>query len=369
MLDVKLKLLEGHASERSWMAPAPLGCLFWNVTYACNYRCAICFSTAGERHPDELSTAEAFALVEAAHDAGIGDIIMSGGEPFMRPDMVEILAHMAERGMTARIASNGSLLSDELLDRLRGETLTKSFQVSLDTLDPALYGELHGTEPGALAVALAGVRRVQEHGFHTTVSVRLGPKTLAGIPGLLDRALAEGWATVTVHCPVHTGRADGAWPQDADVLSILEPALDHFVGLPTRWLVETYIPWAPYHPAMKRLAKRVRVLHRGCMAGRDRLTVQPNGDLSPCVCLDGPAACVGNVRRDGLSDAFGDSPLCRMLRSPQDHGICAACPNVAECGGGCRAAALALTGRLDGQDESCPVWKARTAAVRAGSAS
>ena len=138
MLDVKLKLKPGHAAERSWMAPSTLRQLFWNVTYACNYRCAICFTDAGRAHPDELTTQEALALVDAAHEAGVEDIIMSGGEPFMRKDLADILARMAEVGITARIASNGSLLSDAVLDRLRGETLTKSFQVSLDTLDPAL---------------------------------------------------------------------------------------------------------------------------------------------------------------------------------------------------------------------------------------
>jgi radical SAM protein with 4Fe4S-binding SPASM domain len=366
MLDVKLKLRQGHASERVWMTPSALRQLFWNVTYACNHRCAICFTDAGTAHPDELTTQEALALVEAAQDAAVGDIIISGGEPFMRPDMADILTRMAEVGITARIASNGILLSDKLLDRLRDRTLTRSFQVSLDTLEPALYAELHGTRPEALAEAQAGLKRVQEHGFHTTVSVRLGPRTLPGIPQLLDRALEEGWATVTVHCPLHTGRAGGAWPQDADVLTILEPVLDHFAALPERWLVETYIPWAPYHPVMKRLEERVKVVHRGCTAGRDRLTVQPNGAISPCVCLDAPEACLGDARRDALPDIFRDSPICAMLRRPQEHGVCSECPNVEVCGGGCRAAAFVLSGRMDGQDTACPVWRARAVAARAG---
>jgi radical SAM protein with 4Fe4S-binding SPASM domain len=366
MLDVKLKIRPGHVKERSWMAPSALRQLFWNVTYACNYRCAICFTDAGPVRGDELTADEALALVDAARDAGVADIIISGGEPFMRPDMADILARMAQAGMSARIATNGSLLSDDLLDRLCNETLTKSFQVSLDTLDPGLYAELHGTTPDALAVALAAVRRVQEHGFHTTVSVRLGPRTLSGIPQLLDCALEEGWATVTVHCPLHTGRAEGAWPQDADVLDILEPVFDHFVGLPERWLVETYIPWAPYHPVMKRLEERVKVVHRGCTAGRDRLTVQPNGAVSPCVCLDAPEAYLGNVRQDALLHVFRDSPVCEMLRRPWEHGICAGCPNVQVCGGGCRAAAFVLGGRLNAQDMTCPVWRSRAAAVKSG---
>ncbi len=364
MLDVKLKLKPGHTSERAWMEPSPLRQLFWNITYACNYRCKICFTDAGSGGPEELTTEEAKDVVRRAHDAGVGDIIISGGEPFMRDDIVEILACMAELGMTVRFASNGSLLTDELLDRLRGETLTKSFQISLDTLDPRLYRETHGTSPEALPSALEALRSIKEHGFHTTVSVRLTPATLPGIPQLLDRACSEGWSTVTVHCPVHMRRIADAFPQDADFLGLLGPVFDHFTALPKHWLVEMYIPWAQYHPGMRRLEKRIRVVYRGCIAGRDRLTINPTGWLSPCVCLDVEEAYVGNIREDDLQDTFRDSPLCEMLRHPQEHGICVDCPHVEVCGGGCRASAFALTGRLDGLDRACPLRKRMFAASR-----
>jgi radical SAM protein with 4Fe4S-binding SPASM domain len=275
--------------------------------------------------------------------------------------MVDILALMGELGITARVASNGSLLTDALLGRLRRETLTKSFQISLDTLDPGLYCSLHGAPPGTLERVLRALDGISEHGLHTTISVRLTPQTLPGVPQLLDRALEEGWATVTIHCPIHTRRTTDSFPQDADVLTILSPVFEHFLSLPERWLIETYIPWAQYHPVMERLHEQVPVLHRGCAAGRDRLTVNPTGAISPCVCLDVPAAHIGNVRCDDLSEVFDKSALCDLMRRPREHGICTDCPQVAVCGGGCRAAAFALTGRLDGQDGTCPVRQRRAA--------
>ena len=362
MLDVKLKLKPGHTSDRVWMAPAPLRKLYWNVTYACNYRCPICFTDSGKAAADELSTAEAKAMLDQAHAAGVRDIIVSGGEPFARDDIVGLLAHMADLGISARIASNGSLLTGQILDRLRRDTLTSSFQISLDTLEPELYGEIHGCSPGSLETVLRGLRAIQERGFHTTVSVRLTARTLPGIPALLDRACQEGWSTVTVHCPVHTRRIEGAPAQDADFLAMLAPVFDHFRTLSQRWVAEIYIPWAPYHPAVRQLQKDVHVVQCGCRAGRDRLAVHPSGWVSPCVCMDVPAAYAGNVRRDGLAEVFRDSPVCDLMRHPREHGICAECPQVDTCGGGCRAAAFAMTGRLDGQDQACPLWQSRTAA-------
>lgn len=366
MLDVKLKLRPGHTSERAWMEPASLEKLYWNVTYACNHRCPICFTDSGQPRADELTTAEAVEMLTRARAAGVRGIIISGGEPFARPDVVDILTHMARLGICARIATNGTLLTDELLDRIQGEGLARSFQISLDSLDPQLYARTHGAPPAALTTTLRILAAIQARGFHTTVSVRLTSETLPGIPALLDRAQAEGWPTVTVHCPLHTRRARGALPQDADVLTLLRPVFEHFCGLADQWLVETYIPWAPYHPVVRRFAGRIRFVHRGCRADRDRLSVHPTGEISPCVCLDVPAAYLGNVRRDDLGDVFRSAPLCDMLRHPQQHGICADCPNVADCGGGCRAAGFAVTGRLDGQDEACPVWQLRPVTGRVG---
>lgn len=341
------------------MEPSPLRTLFWNVTYACNLHCGICFTDSGKAHREELSTEQAVEMVRKAHAAGVRDILVSGGEPFLRRDLIDMLKFMGSLGITARIASNGTLLTEKILRKLRGETLTKSFQISLDTVDSDLYAELHGAPPGTLERVLENLGRIQEAGFHTTVSTRLTPQTLAGIPRLIDLAAKEGWATVTIHFPVHTRRIRGSYQQDEDVLALLAPVFEHFCALPERWLIETYIPWAEYHPLVRKFKKRIKIVNRGCRAGRDRLTLNPTGWLSPCVCLDVEEAYVGHVERGSLEDAFLNSRGCDMLRRPEKYGICADCPNVKKCGGGCRAAAFALSRRLDGQDTSCPVWKQR----------
>lgn len=355
MLDVKFKISPGHTSERSWMEPSRLKTLFWNITYACNYRCSICFTDSGAFGPNELNAPEALAVADIIGAADVRDVLISGGEPFLRKDLIEVLARLARFGVTARIASNGSLLDRGILTRLRDETLVKSFQISLDTLDSELYTRLHACPPGRLSDVVAKARLVHELGFHTTISVRLTPETLAGIPALLDLAAREGWPTVTVHLPLHTRRVQGTYPQDADLLALLDPAFRHFSGLPRPWLVETYVPWAEYHPVIQHWSKSLKIIHRGCRAGRDRLTINPAGHLSPCVCMDRPEAYVGHALKDDLVAVFRDSFACRLLRSPREYGLCPDCENLDSCGGGCRAAALALTGRLDGDDLSCPV--------------
>ncbi len=361
MIDVKLKLKPGHATERAWMSPSPLKTLFWNITYACNYRCPICFTDSGVESRRELSTEEALAAADKICEAGVKDVIISGGEPFLRTDLIDVLERLGQNGVTARIATNGSMITDDNLSALRSRTLTKSFQVSLDTTDPEFYARFHGVSPEKHQTVCSNINRIRDHGFHTTVSVRLTPETLDGIPRLLDRALDCDWATVTIHWPVHTNRIVNAYPQDADFLSLIQPALEHFIRLPRKWLVETYIPWAEFHPAMRRLEKRIRIIHRGCRAGRDRLTLNPDGRLSPCVTLDVPEAEVGRIGRDDLRRVFQQASLCRFLKHPEPVGFCRECAHLPRCGAGCRAAAWVLTGSMEGSDASCPIWKARNA--------
>ncbi len=356
MLDIKLKLRRGHTSPRDWRSLSALKTLFWNMTYACNFRCPICFSDSGRPTAGELSLQESRQMIDNAARAGVQEFILSGGEPLSHPHLLELLSYMAQLGCSARIATNGSLITDQVLERMQSETRVKSFQVSLDTLEPLLYQKIHGCGPGVMEQVLEHMALMMARGFHTTVALRLTPETLPGLPALLDHASKEGWSTVTVHCPVPVRRSAGTFGPDEDILALLEPVIHHFCSIP-HWLIETYIPWAPYHPSIQALEKEVRFVHRGCSAGRDRLTVTPEGHIVPCVCLDLPQAYLGNVRQHDLGEVFAHAPLCHILRHPERHGICEGCVHLSRCGGGCRTVAIASTGRLDGQDTSCPLWR------------
>jgi radical SAM protein with 4Fe4S-binding SPASM domain len=359
MIDVKLKLTPGHASDKDWMADSSFEQIFWNINSTCNFQCGICFSSSGPRSGNDLTTAEARKVIRDATKAEVKDIVVSGGEPFLRPDLFELLVYMKEHGVTARIATNGSLLNRPLLEALRRETSTKAFQVSLDSLDRDTYREIHKAPAEMLDTAVEALAIMRELGFHTTVSSRLGPKTLRTLPALLDRAVAEDWSTVTIHLPLHTGRIAGSWPQNEDLLTRLEPIFEHFLSLPKHWLVETNIPWAPYHPVIRKLSKRIRVAHAGCGACRCRIAIHADGTITPCICINDPAAHMGNVRHDDLGAIFRDHPLAALLRHPDAHDLCTDCKNVTRCGAGCRASALVLSGTIDGLDGSCPVRRLR----------
>lgn len=357
MLDVKLKLRPGHVNDNEWMKALEIRRMGWNVTRACNFRCQLCYSDSGRRAPDELTTAEAKDMILQARDMGVTRFIISGGEPFSRPDMIELLAYMANHGIDALVATNGTLLTRDMVAQLRDETLARSYQVSLDTLDRERYARFHRAPAEMLDRALRSLDYIQEAGFHTTVSARPTPMILPGIPDLLDLAHEKDWPTVTIHCALPIGRSDDAWPEDTDMISLLEPVFEHFLGMPQQWLVQMSIPWAGYHPATQALSKRIRVVLKGCNAGRESLCIDANGDVMPFSCINDAEHRVGNVRHKSIGELWERSAFGDLMRRPWDFGICKDCGYVRECGGGCRARAIAQAGRDDALDMSCPVRK------------
>jgi radical SAM protein with 4Fe4S-binding SPASM domain len=355
--DIKFKLEPGHASDLDWMKPRGLHILSWNLTHKCNFVCDLCFSDSGTAASDELTTDEAKAMLDNARKAGVTYVVLSGGEPLIRKDFLELADHMSELGMRMGFASNGSLFTDEILDHIARKNPKASFQISVDTLDRQAYEKVHGVSSKMLDRAINSLHLIKQHGFHTTVSVRLAPVTLPGIPNLLDRALQEGWPTVTIHCPIISGRQKNIWPPETDLLQLLEPTFEHFLSMQKHWVVETTIPWARYHPVIQGLAKRIKVTHAGCTASRFRIAVQADGGVTSCLCADGHPWLMGNVRNDDLQDLFNESSHSRLFRKPWEHGICSDCEHLRECGGGCRVMAYGITGKMNADDPTCPLRK------------
>lgn len=356
MLDVKLKLRPGHVNDKEWMKALEVRRMGWNVTHSCNFGCRVCYSNSGSPAPGELTTREARDMILQAHDFGVTRFIISGGgEPFARPDMIELLAYMGKLGIDALIATNGTLLTRDMVTRLREETLAKSYQISLDTLDRERYARFHGVPAEMLDRALRTLDYIQEAGFHTTVSTRPTPMILPGIPDLLDLALRQGWPTVTIHCSLPIGRSEDVWPAHTDMLSLLEPVFEHFLQLPEHWVVQMSIPWAGYHPVTHALSERVRVALKGCNACRDCMCIDANGDVLPFSCIDWDEYRLGNIRHKRLADLYEQSSVPDVMKRPWEYGICTDCEYVRECGGGCRARAIAEGGRIDALDMSCPV--------------
>ena len=120
-----------NAMECKFTIPNDGGKVIWEITHNCNYGCSYCiFSCTKKRVEGELSTEECFHVIDELVKNGFKHLKVTGGEPFIRKDLIEILEY-ASKYMVVDVSTNASLLSEDLVDKLNKIKL-KMIHVSLD---------------------------------------------------------------------------------------------------------------------------------------------------------------------------------------------------------------------------------------------
>ena len=146
--------------------------LWFYTNYHCNLACRYCLTSSESTAPRrELDAGTIIALAEEAAQSGFHSFGVTGGEPFLRPDMPQLLLHLAQP-LPVVVLTNGTLFTDGLMRRLaRLAALPVALQVSLDSADPAINDAQRGA--GTHARVVSGMRRLRDAG----IRVRVGTTT------------------------------------------------------------------------------------------------------------------------------------------------------------------------------------------------
>ncbi|MFQ5592817.1 MAG: radical SAM protein [Anaerolineae bacterium] len=322
----------------------------WNVTRRCNLRCAHCYLDADARESGrgELTTAEGRRFIDQLAGLCTGAmLVFSGGEPLLRPDLPDLIAHAAGRGLLPVLGTNGVLLTDEQVRRLADSGLA-GVGLSLDSLHPDRHDAFRGM-PGAWRRTVEAVDACRRHRLAVQVQATVTRANYAEIPDLIAFAAAQGADAFNLFFLVCTGRgqqmADITPAQYETTLSSLVEAQRKYRG---RMLIR-----ARCAPHFRRLAHarsaELAASAAGCMAGTGYCRVTPEGDVTPCPYL--PLAA-GNLRGESLLDIWETAPVFQQLRRPALQDRCGACEYALMCGG-CRARAFAASGDLMAEDPWC----------------
>ncbi|GAC1419769.1 MAG: hypothetical protein NVSMB5_11870 [Candidatus Velthaea sp.] len=159
-----------------------LGRMWFYTNYHCNLACRYCLTESGPSAPPrELPLEAIVAAADEAVAAGFSAFGVTGGEPFMRPDMVEIATELGRRLPTV-ILTNGTLFSPRLLERMAPlAALPVSLQISLDAAD-AQHND-RGRADGNFSRTIAALPALRERGFH----LRIGSTVDDGDPAGMQR--------------------------------------------------------------------------------------------------------------------------------------------------------------------------------------
>ncbi len=164
--------------------------VIWNLVRRCNLTCKHCYSTSADKDfSGELSTGEVFTVLDDLKSFGVPALILSGGEPLMRPDLFDITARAKALGFYVALSSNGTLIDEATADRI-AEAGYDYVGVSLDGIG-ATHDRFRRRE-GAFGEALGGLRLCRDRGVKVGLRLTLTRDNAPELPAVLRLMGDEG---------------------------------------------------------------------------------------------------------------------------------------------------------------------------------
>lgn len=188
----------------------------WNVGRQCNLHCVHCYSDSENRtYSGELTTGEARALIDDLADFEIPVLLLSGGEPLMRPDLPLLIAYARARGLRVTLSTNGTLITPEVAGKLRA--LEVSYVgISLDGIGAT--NDMFRGHKGAFDKAMAGFRNCKDVGQRVGLRMTLTRRNARDLDRIFDFIEEEEIDRACFYHLVYSGRgssSDELTPADA----------------------------------------------------------------------------------------------------------------------------------------------------------
>jgi AdoMet-dependent heme synthase len=336
--------------------------VIWETTQACDLACKHCRAEAQpDRHPDELTTAEAKKLMEDVRRFGPIIFVFSGGDAMKRPDMVELVEYGSSLGLRMAITpATTPLTTREQLQQMKDAGLSR-LAISLDGSHAGIHDEFRQVD-GSFDHGLRILRMSQEIGLSTQVNTVVARHNLDDFENLIALMSEVGIVFWEVFFLIPMGRAK---PEDVASAAQFEEVFERLYELSKTAPFDIKATAAPQYSRVvlqKKVAERRAVegeaadvltdglafsltdgigRARGVNDGDGFMFVSHRGEIFPSGFLPVGA---GNVRDDDLVDVYRNAPLFRALRDRSNlKGKCNVCEYRPVCGGS-RSRAYAVTG-------------------------
>jgi len=369
--------------------PQPTGApitVVWNFTNRCNLNCLHCHqdSSPTSSYP-ELTTSQAFEVIDNMSEAGVAILTFSGGEPLLRTDLFDAVKRANDNGMLCTIASNGTHMTLDVAKRLANVGI-KRVEIGLDGASAETHDFLRNKH-GSFEATVEGIRNCSTLGFdELAVTMTLHSKNVNELEETMSLAEQLGATRFYLNRLIPAGRGVEAIHLDvtpAEKIKSLEALYSKFhksvtdgSGMQCYARGMTYYSRLGYERSggkvftvsealsgyekmfqgkfgseVSKIVRRLAKGFGGCSAGLTYAGLTASGDLLPCV----PAPIkLGNLLGQRLGEIWVHNEILNRIRDREAMvGSCKVCTYSALCGG-CRYTAYITCGDWLGPDTSCP---------------
>lgn len=331
----------------------------WEVTRSCNLNCRHCRAAAGcGPYEGELSTNKCIRLLEEIAATSNPVIILTGGEPLLRPDIFDIAGYGTSKGLRMVMATNGTLVDEKVTRNMMASGI-KRVSISIDGKDAASHDALRGV-PGAFDGAMKGIEALKSAGVEFQINTTVTTANLRQVKKILELAVSLGAAAHHIFLLVPTGRGRELASQ-AITAADYEETLLWFYRESLTCEIQLKATCAPHYFRImhqqkgkggnrKKPAGQFHEATRGCLGGISFCFISHAGQVQPCGYLE--VDC-GNVQKQSFADIWENSEVFRNLRNFGKYGgKCGRCEFIKVCGG-CRARAYEATGDYLAEEPLC----------------
>lgn len=369
--------------------PQPTGApitIVWNFTNRCNLNCLHCHQDSSPTSScPELTTSEAFKVIDNMSNAGVAILTFSGGEPLLRKDVYTAIRRATNRGMLCTVASNGTLITREVAGNL-AEAGVKRVEIGLDGANAGTHDFLRN-QSGSFRAAVEGIKNCADLGFdELATTMTLHSKNVNELEATMELAEKLGATRFYLNRLIPAGRGVEACYLDVtaeEKTRALEAIYDKFFrSVKEGFGMQCYARGMTYYARLgyerskgevftvsealsgyekmfqdkfglevSKIVRKLAAGFGGCSAGLTYAGLTASGDLLPCV----PASIkLGNLLEQSLEEIWTQNELLNHIRNRKAlKGSCKICTYSQLCGG-CRYTAYVAHGDWLGPDASCP---------------
>jgi radical SAM protein with 4Fe4S-binding SPASM domain len=316
---------------------------------ACNNNCLYCYNVwkRMDYHSGEMGTEETKKIIDKLFsETKPRQIVLSGGEPLLREDLPEIIAHLHKKGCSVLVISNGVLLSDE--ERLKRclESGPVTFEITLLSHRPEVHNYL--VQNDAWEKAIAGIKNVKKNGARLALTFIATELNIPDYEETLKLSISLG-ADQLVLNRVNLGGNVVRYINEImpDITSLIYAlGIADFYGWKYGYKINSTIPIQPCLVYPDKNIFRY-VTYNSCSVGTKygSYVIDPAGFVRPCSLS---CTILGDFKKSRMKDILNNSILHRYCTPVPS--ICRDCGFVGSCRGGCRAAAESCYGSADRED-------------------
>jgi radical SAM protein with 4Fe4S-binding SPASM domain len=329
--------------------------IHWAITGRCNLKCKHCYMEAPEKSFRNLSLKEIEKYADEMAQANVLTINLTGGEPFLRKDIFDIIAIFQERHIpVTQLFTNGLLVDESVLDKLAEMGIKPGFNISFDMV--GFHDKMRGLS-GVEKPTIEAIKLLKKHDYNVVIASSVDKISASAMMETYELMRDIGVDVWRVMSPYSTG----SWAENSNLSLSLDDELNYYKPVFDQWVADQYpmviqlgnlfdgrmSGFKDYKPPRE---IKFTPDNYGCDTCKNTAYIDPDGYMLPCVAYtetdlhkDMP-----NIFERGFADSFKDTTLrkvCDMKRKDlfEQNKECESCDHFEKCGVGCRAIAYQET--------------------------